>query len=201
LPWFLQDLSTYGIGIFTPIILLGAFGYSAVHRVQNVASTIQADQLSARYTMILDAVLILGIIAAILLVNKVGRIWLQIIGFIGCAVGLLIVALSFHIGQMVLPSIFVGFVIFNFMTNMGPNTQTYLLSGECFPTNLRARGAGFAASMGKIGAILVAFFFPMLQGAIGIAHILDILVITLLLGALITWLFRINTQDVNLERI
>ena len=26
LPWFLQDLSTYGIGIFTPVIIAAAFG-------------------------------------------------------------------------------------------------------------------------------------------------------------------------------
>ena len=30
-PWFLQDLSTYGIGIFTPTILAAALGKEADH--------------------------------------------------------------------------------------------------------------------------------------------------------------------------
>ena len=29
-PWFLQDLSTYGIGIFTPTILAAALGKEAI---------------------------------------------------------------------------------------------------------------------------------------------------------------------------
>jgi len=35
---------------------------------------------------------------AVLLADQVGRIRLQIMGFIGCAVGLLLAALSLHIG-------------------------------------------------------------------------------------------------------
>jgi hypothetical protein len=38
--------------------------------------------------------------------------------------------------------IFAGFMLFNFMTNLGPNAQTYLLAGEVFPTRLRGTGAG-----------------------------------------------------------
>lgn len=200
-PWFLQDLATYGIGIFTPVILLSVFGFSTTQLSYNVSSVMHADRVSARYTMILDFMLILGIMAAISLVDKVGRIGLQIIGFIGCALGLLVVALAFHFDQAALSGILLGFVIFNFMTNLGPNTQTYLLSGECFPTRLRARGAGFAASVGKIGAILTAFFFPVLQRKLGVTCILEILVVASLLGALVTWCFRINTRDLNLEQI
>ncbi|MEZ5890751.1 MAG: MFS transporter [Xanthobacteraceae bacterium] len=58
--------------------------------------------------------------------------------------------------------IFVGFMLFNFMTNMGPNAQTYLLAGEVFPTAIRGKGAGFAASVAKVGACTTAFLFPIL---------------------------------------
>ena len=53
-------------------------------------------------------------------------------------------------------------MLFNFMTNLGPNAQTYLLAGEVFPTDIRGKGAGFAASFAKIGAVLTAFLFPVL---------------------------------------
>ncbi len=56
--------------------------------------------------------------------------------------------------------LFGGFMVFNFMTNLGPNAQTYLLAGEVFPTNIRGKGAGFAAAFAKIGAVLTAFVFP-----------------------------------------
>ena len=58
--------------------------------------------------------------------------------------------------------IFAGFMLFNFMTNMGPNAQTYLLAGEVFPTRLRGTGAGFAAAVAKVGAVMTAFLFPIL---------------------------------------
>ena len=112
--------------------------------------------------------LIVGILFAVLLADVVGRISLQILGFIGCAVGLFLASLSgnFTGGASIL-LIFSGFMLFNFMTNLGPNAQTYLLAGEVFPTAIRGMGAGFAAAFAKIGAVLTAFFFPILLAGIG----------------------------------
>ena len=97
--------------------------------------------------------------------------------------------------------VFAGFLIFNFMTNLGPNAQTYLLAGEVFPTRIRGKGAGFAASFAKLGAVTTAFLFPILLDDIGTQFLLYILVATSLLGAVVTWLFRIETTGVNLEAI
>jgi putative MFS transporter len=47
-------------------------------------------------------------------------------------------------GSLKITLIFAGFMLFNFMTNLGPNAQTYLLAGEVFPTAIRGAGAGFA---------------------------------------------------------
>ncbi len=201
LPWFLQDLATYGIGIFTPVILLQVLNFHAVHLANTVANIIQSDRINAKYTVALDFILILGIVVAVLLVDRIGRITLQVMGFIGCAIGLLMIAFGIKTGEPALGCIVIGFAIFNFMTNLGPNTQTYLLSGECFATGLRARGAGFAASMGKIGAISTAFLFPFFSAQVGVLPILELLVVTSLLGALITWIFRIKTVGTNLEQV
>jgi len=97
--------------------------------------------------------------------------------------------------------IFSGFMLFNFMTNMGPNAQTYLLAGEVFPTHLRGTGAGFAAAVAKVGAVTTAFLFPVLLVDIGTQALLMILVATSLIGAAVTWAFRIETTGVNLEKI
>jgi|ERR1700751_203243 len=90
-------------------------------------------------------------------------------------------------------------MLFNFMTNLGPNAQTYLLAGEVFPTAIRGKGAGFAAAVGKIGAVTTAFLFPILLASIGTTALLYILVVTSILGAVITWMFRIETTGLKLE--
>ena len=127
---------------------------------------------------------------------------MQGFGFIGCAAGLLLASFAADFpepAQTLL--IFLGFMLFNFMTNLGPNAQTYLLAGEVFPTPIRGLGAGFAAAVGKIGAVTTAFLFPVLLADIGTRALLHILVITSLLGAVVTWVFRIETTRVSLDKI
>jgi nitrate/nitrite transporter NarK len=200
-PWFLQDLGTYGIGIFTPTILAAAIGNKPDH-IRSISDIIENDILAAKGAAMITVLLIVGIIAAVLLADRVGRIWLQVVGFVGCAAGLLIASFaSGFTGGAQTVVIFIGFMLFNFMTNLGPNAQTYLLAGEVFPTAIRGKGAGFAAAVGKIGAVATAFLFPILLVTIGTTTLLYILVVTSLLGALITWVFRIETTGVNLEDI
>jgi MFS family permease len=200
-PWFLQDLSTYGIGIFTPTILAAALGKEADH-VRSLRDLIANDILAARGAAMITMLLIVGIVFAVLLADKLGRIRLQILGFIGCAVGLVLASLSVDVsGGLKIILIFTGFMLFNFMTNLGPNAQTYLLAGEVFPTAIRGKGAGFAAAFAKIGAVATAFLFPILLVSLGTRLLLYGLVIASLLGAVVTWLYRIETTGVNLDRI
>ncbi len=200
-PWFLQDLGTYGIGIFTPTILAAAFGNKPDH-VRSISDLILNGILAAKGSALITTLLIVGIVFAVALADRVGRIWLQVIGFTGCAAGLLIASFSDGFeGSTKTAVIFAGFMLFNFMTNLGPNAQTYLLAGEVFPTAIRGTGAGFAAAVGKIGAVATAFLFPILLTGIGTGPLLYILVATSLLGAVITWMFRIETAGVNLDEI
>jgi MFS transporter, putative metabolite transport protein len=200
-PWFLQDLGTYGIGIFTPTILAAAIGNKPDH-IRSVSDIILNDILAAKGAALITTLLIVGIIFAVILADVVGRIWLQVVGFTGCALGLLIASFASGLtGATQTALIFVGFMLFNFMTNLGPNAQTYLLAGEVFPTAIRGTGAGFAAAAGKVGAVATAFLFPILLVSIGTTTLLYILVVTSLLGAYLTWQFRIETTGVNLEDI
>jgi putative MFS transporter len=201
LPWFLQDLGTYGIGIFTPTILAAAVGASADH-ARSVSDLITNDIAAAKGAALITTLLIVGILFAVWLADIVGRIILQIVGFIGCAAGLLLASLSVNFtGGTQTLLIFAGFMLFNFMTNLGPNAQTYLLAGEVFPTAIRGKGAGFAAAFAKIGAVATAFLFPILLVAIGTQALLYGLIVVSLLGAWVTWHFRIETTGVSLEQI
>jgi hypothetical protein len=200
-PWFLQDLGTYGIGIFTPTILAASVGTAHDH-TRSVIDIVNNDIVAAEGSALITALLIVGIGFAVVLADVVGRIQLQVLGFVGCAVGLLIASVSSYVdGGAKTLLIFAGFMLFNFMTNLGPNAQTYLLAGEVFPTAIRGKGAGFAAAFAKVGAVLTAFLFPILLSAIGTSALLYGLVATSLLGAVVTWLYRIETTGVDLDAL
>jgi putative MFS transporter len=189
-PWFLQDLGTYGIGVFTPTMIAAALG-SGPDKIRSPADLIASGIHSAQAAALTTSLLIVGIIFAIALADKYGRILLQAVGFIGCAIGLVIATLSIDAeGPMKLYLIMAGVMFFNFMTNVGPNAQTYLLAGEVFPTEVRGMGAGFAAMIGKVGAVATTYGFP-----------IYILAVTSVLGAVVTWAYRIETTGVNLDQI
>lgn len=199
-PWFLQDLGTYGIGIFTPTILASMIGGKTASRT--LSDVIHNDMLAAKGSAVMDVFFLAGIVLAILLVDRVGRIRLQIAGFVGCGVGLVLAALSIRPdGSNEMALLFIGFVLFYMMTNLGPNAMTYLLSGEVFPTAVRGRGAGFAASFAKIGAVLTAFLFPELLDRMGTANLLYMLAGTSVLGAVVTAAFAIETRGRRLDGV
>jgi len=55
-------------------------------------------------------------------------------------VGLLLAALSLDVsGTLSVVLLFAGFMLFSFMTNIGPNAMTYLIAGEVFRSRSAAR--------------------------------------------------------------
>ena len=87
LPWFLQDLGTYGIGIFTPTILASIIGAETKYAHKPLGDHSKRHDGRQGRAALLDLLLLVGIVLAVLLVDRVGRIKLQIGGFIGCAMG------------------------------------------------------------------------------------------------------------------
>ena len=202
-PWFLQDLGTYGIGIFLPLLLGGVLGgmSGTVAAGAGSADPILADLLSARASLLIDLALLAGFAVAITGTDRWGRMPLQIIGFLGCAAGLLLAAAGVggESRPAQLPLLAAGLLLFQFMTNLGPNAQTYLLAGELFPTPVRGFAAGLAAAAGKVAAVLTALLVPVVLQRWGAGLLLVGLAITSLLGALVTWLCRIETTGAVLQ--
>jgi hypothetical protein len=196
-PWFLQDIATYGVGIFTPAIIgLLAFASEPDFLMREIDA--------ATGSAVVDLFLIVGFLCALLLVEKLGRIRLQIIGFVGMAVGLGILASSSLLpagsrGEIGL--VISGFLVFNLLMNAGPNATTFLLSGEVFPTSIRATGAGFAAAFAKAGAVIGTFGLPILQQSLGVPWLLIALSGCCLVAALLTFVLRIETTGRSLETV
>jgi len=50
----------------------------------------------------------------------------------------------------------------NFFQNFGPNTTTFVIPGEAFPTRYRSTGHGISAASGKLGAVISQVGFAQL---------------------------------------
>lgn len=202
-PWFLMDIATYGVGIFTPTLIAAlAFGGN---KDKSNTNFIADDILATEWTAVLDIFLVLGFVAAIFLVEKWGRVRLQSIGFIFMSLGLIVLGVSALLqgpdGTGFIGLILVGFAIFNFFMNAGPNATTYALPAEIFPSDIRAAGHGFAAGAAKLGAALGVFFFPILQDMIGIPALVFAMAGICMLALIITQIFKIEPAGKSLDEI
>lgn len=197
-PWFLMDIATYGVGIFTPTLL-------AAIAVKGSNTNFLADDISATAaTAVLDIFLPLGFLFAVLLVDRVGRIPLQLVGFAMMAVALGILSIADGLpggGEDHLTLVLIGFAFFNFFMNAGPNATTYALPAEVYPSEIRAAGHGFAAASAKLGAAIGVFMFPILLAEVGSSVLLLGLAGICLVAMLITHAFRIETLGKSFEEI
>ena len=55
----------------------------------------------------------------------------------------------------------------NFFQNFGPNTTTFIVPGEVFPTRYRSTGHGISAASGKLGAVIAQVGFARLKNIHG----------------------------------
>jgi len=184
-PWFLMDIATYGVGLFTPIIL-GAIDASA-----KGVGLIAHDFKDARGSAAIDLFLLFGFLVGIWAVPRFGRIRMQVTGFAGMTFGmlLLIAAIQLSNSGLHLPLVFAGFILFNLLMNAGPNSTTFTLAPLLFPTQLRATASGFAAGVAKIGATLGVFILPILKGKFGVPAVLGMMAVVSLLGLAVTLIF------------
>lgn len=196
IPWFLMDIATYGVGVYTPILLASMFGHDP--HTNFIAEEIKALEGAA----FVDLFLAVGFVIAICLIERMGRIKLQLIGFAAMTVGLGLLVVSDQLpggAEQHLPLVFAGFIIFNTMMNAGPNTTTYVLPAEVFPTKLRASGHGIAAAAGKAGATVGLFLLPVLQTNYGLGVTMGVVAAASALGFVVTWLCQIETTGRSLE--
>lgn len=196
LPWLLMDIATYGIGLFTALLL------AALH-FDNSNSTlpIRIEALAGGSGLI-DVFLLLGFLVGLWAVNRFGRIHMQLSGFIGMALGMLVLLTSTLLSGGAgghIAMVLTGFILFNLSMNMGPNSTTYILPAELFPTQVRATGAGFAAACAKIGATMGVLTLPLIKSQLGVPAVLTLMTLVSLLGFASTWLFRVEGQDRTLE--
>ena len=177
-----MDIATYGVGLFTPVIL-GAIEISGT-----TPSLVTHDLALAKGSGIIDLFLVFGFLLGIWMVPRFGRIRMQAIGFGGMAVGMLVLltATGLTNSSLHIPLVFAGFILFNLLMNAGPNSTTFTLAPILFPTQLRGTAGGFAAGVAKLGATFGVFLLPVLKEKFGLPSVLGIVSAVSVLGLLVT---------------
>src|SRR5689334_2816930 len=171
--WFLLDYAYYGNTISTPQIL----GLISPH-----ASTMTKIALQLAIFVVAA---VPGYILAIARLDRIGHRKLQLTGFAVMAACFAVIALVPGMTTMVVPFLLVYGVSY-FFTEFGPNMTTFVMPSELYPVDMRATGHGISAGIGKLGAFIGVFLFPVLQSSLGLRGTLLLTAGASVLGALLT---------------
>lgn len=173
--WFLLDIAFYGNSISSMQIL----------KILNPNADLLRKTIIS--TLIFLCFAVPGYIAAALFVDKIGRKLLQYIGF--AMMSLMFFCLAWIPAVYIYPAWFVLiFGISYFFTNFGPNSTTFLIPAEIYPTSIRGKAHGFSAAIGKAGAFLGVYCLPFILKQFGLATTMGIMGVVCLLGILVTLL-------------
>ena len=85
-------------------------------------------------------------------VDTIGRKPIQVVSFVILTMLFCIIGFGFH--KIPTGGLFALYCLCNFFINFGPNTTTFIVPGEVFPTRYRSTGHGISAAAGKTGSIL-----------------------------------------------
>jgi MFS transporter, PHS family, inorganic phosphate transporter len=153
--WFLLDYAYYGNTISTPQIL---------SLISPSASTMTKIALQLA---IFSVAAVPGYVLAIARLDRIGHRKLQLVGFAMMGLCFLVIAAVPGMTTMVAPFLIVYGVSY-FFTEFGPNMTTFVLPSELFPVSMRTTGHGISAGIGKLGAFIGVFLFPVLQSSMGL---------------------------------
>ncbi|KAF5682370.1 inorganic phosphate permease [Fusarium denticulatum] len=137
-------------------------------------------------------------LASLLIDNKMyGRKMMQQVGFFMCFLMFVIPAFKFdyYTSPAGIHAFQAMYFISSFFNQFGPNSVTFLVAGEVFPTPIRATAHGFSACIGKSGALLASVLYNYIDDQtkfyvvpwFGLA------------GMLLTWIFLPDTTGLDLK--
>ncbi len=171
--WFLLDYAYYGNTISTPQI---------IELISPNSSTMRTIAIQLAIFVVAA---VPGYILAIARMDRIGHRKLQLGGFVMMGLCFAVLALVPGMTTAVLPFLAV-YGISYFFTEFGPNMTTFVLPGELYPVSVRATGHGISAGVGKLGAFVGVFLFPVLKDNLGLRGTLLLTAGVSALGALLT---------------
>ena len=166
-----HQIAFYGLGLNSSIILT-AIGFGAPP--DSVTGTMRVyrnlHNICIGNIILSAAGLIPGYYATFLFIDSWGRKPIQLMGF--SVLTVLFATMGFGYDRLTSSNAARnGFVVLycfaNFFQNFGPNTTTFVIPGEAFPTRYRSTGHGISAASGKLGAVIAQVGFARLRNIHG----------------------------------
>jgi putative MFS transporter len=177
--WFCIVLAYWGIFLWAPYILVTERGLTLVK--------------SLRYSLLMTVMQIPGYWSGAFLIERVGRKRLLALYMALAGVG----SLMFSRTQTPLEVLVWGSVISFF--NLGAWGITYAYTPELYPTEMRATGAGWANSIGRIGGILGPSIAGLLLGFAGSTPLFILFALIHLVSSSAILLLGVETRGVSLD--
>jgi len=204
--WFALDIAFYGLGLNSSIILQ-AIGFGTPLTTGTAKVYHNLRNICVGNVILAIAGLIPGYWATFFLIDVWGRKPIQLMGFTILTVLFIIMGFAYD-ALTATHSTSKAFVFLyclaNFFQNFGPNTTTFVIPGEVFPTRYRSTAHGISAASGKLGAIVAQVGFAQLKNIGGpnrfVQHILEIFAFFMLTGIFSTLLLP-ETKLKSLEEL
>lgn len=198
--WFFLDVAFYGVGLNNATILT-AIGYGKGANVYEYFYNLSVGNL-----ILVCAGAIPGYWVTVATCDTIGRKPIQLGGFVILTVIFCIMGFGYH--KIGTSGLFACYVLANFFFNFGPNSTTFIVPGECFPTRYRSTSHGISAASGKVGSIIAQVLIGPLRtrGATKtnaspwINHVLEIYALFMLCGIFTTLLIP-ETKRKTLEQL
>lgn len=145
--WLLLDVAFYGLGLNTATVL------TAIERGGEDNVYEKLYKLAAGNCILVCAGAIPGYLLAVATIDILGRRTLQLVGFILLTILFLVWGFAYETFKEGWEHLII-YVLIQLFFNWGPNTTTFVVPGECFPTRYRSTSHGISAASGKIGSII-----------------------------------------------
>ncbi|KAG9456648.1 hypothetical protein H6P81_001156 [Aristolochia fimbriata] len=154
--WFLVDVVFYSNNLFQSLI----YG-AALKKPINMNAYQEAKRIATVQAIIAICSTIPGYWATVLLIDRVGRVTIQTMGFFLTALALFAIGIpyDFYWDNHINGGFFVLYGLTFFFCNFGPNTTTFIVPAELFPARFRSTCHGISGAAGKVGAIIGSIGF------------------------------------------
>jgi PHS family inorganic phosphate transporter-like MFS transporter len=194
--WFALDVAFYGTSIFSNTMIYSIIGAHATPSTV-YSYIVRSTELTSLIFLVFAFP---GYWAAVFLIDAAGRRSLQLLGFgFMAAIYVAIATMPFLLSDTFYLVALYGSSFF--FINMGPNTTTFVVPVEVFPTRIRTTGHGIAAASGKLGAFISAFLFPFALNSIHLSGVFSSLAIVAFVGLVVTAILIPEGSSKRLELI
>lgn len=186
--WFLYDFVTFPNGVFSAGIVSSVLKGNNKKDLESIAE----------WTLLLGTIALPGVFVGAYLMDRIGRKYTLVTGFVGYIIFGLIVGCGYDKIKKIIPLFIIFYGLMQSSGNLGPGDTMGLISSEAYATPVRGTFYGFSAAIGKVGAVIGTKTFTPIQNNLGDRWTFIIAAICGLVGVLLALIFVPHLQEDDL---